>query len=148
VNWGYVLLGLGFVTVSFLVTAAAITLLLICLPPTYFLDSYCRRLWIDQHQVIRWTGIILKNLSGVIIILVGGILSVPGVPGQGVLTILLGLVLLDFPGKRRLERAILARPRVQATVNRLRARFGKLPFVLDESPSSTGGSPGHRATDP
>jgi hypothetical protein len=30
-------------------------------------------------------------------------MSVPGVPGQGLLTILLGVMLLDFPGRRSLE---------------------------------------------
>jgi hypothetical protein len=56
---------------------------------------------------------------------------VPGVPGQGVLTILLGIMLLDFPGKRALETRIVGRPRVNGAVNALRARFGKPPLILD-----------------
>jgi hypothetical protein len=53
------------------------------------------------------------------------------VPGQGVLTILLGIMLLDFPGKRALETRIISRPRVQTAVNALRARFDKPPLMLD-----------------
>ena len=45
---------------------------------------------------------------------------------------MIGLVLLDFPGKRRLEQRILARRRLRAAINRLRARFGREPLVLDD----------------
>ena len=51
-------------------------------------------------------------------------------PGQGVLTILLGISLMDFPGKRRLEARIVGQRLVFETVNSLRARFGKPAFVL------------------
>ncbi len=58
-------------------------------------------------------------------------MSLPGIPGQGLLTILLGVMLLDFPGKRRLEFKIISRPKVFRAINRLRARFDKPPLVLD-----------------
>jgi hypothetical protein len=61
----------------------------------------------------------------------GIVMSLPGVPGQGVLTILLGVMLLDFPGKRELEAKLVSRPQVYRAVNRLRARYGKPPFLLD-----------------
>jgi hypothetical protein len=116
---------------SFVISLALIAVLIVQLPATYFLDSHVRQLWIDQHEIIRWSGIILKNLLGVLLILLGGALSIPGVPGQGLLTMLIGLVLLDFPGKRHLERAILRRPRLRAKVDFLRHRCGKAPFQLD-----------------
>jgi hypothetical protein len=59
-------------------------------------------------------------------------MSLPGVPGQGVLTILLGVMLLDFPGKRRLEYKLISQPRVFNNINRLRARFDKPPLELEE----------------
>jgi hypothetical protein len=59
------------------------------------------------------------------------VLSIPGVPGQGILTILLGIMLLDFPGKRKLEHKIVSRPKVLSTINKLRHRFGKPALVLD-----------------
>ena len=58
-----------------------------------------------------------------LMVVVGMILALPGVPGQGLLTILIGLMLLDLPGKRRLERKIVGRPRILRTINRLRKRF-------------------------
>jgi hypothetical protein len=75
---------------------------------------------------------ILKNVIGAGVVGLGLLLSFPGIPGQGILTILIGVMLLDFPGKRRLERAVIRRPRVLGAVNRLRARYGKPPLVLEE----------------
>ncbi len=70
-----------------------------------------------------------KNALGLVLVVVGLLLSLPGVPGQGVLTMLIGLMLLDFPGKRALERKLVARPRVLESMNRMRAWLGKPPLV-------------------
>ena len=64
------------------------------------------------------------------LIALGAVLSLPGVPGQGVLTILIGLILVDFPGKHRLMRRLLTRPGVIETLNRVRAYFGRPPLSL------------------
>jgi hypothetical protein len=61
----------------------------------------------------------------------GIVLSLPGVPGQGLLTILLGIMIMDFPGKDRLEQKLLSRPSIVNAINRLRARFDKPPLVLN-----------------
>jgi hypothetical protein len=57
-------------------------------------------------------------------------MAVPGIPGQGVLTMIVGLTLLDFPGKRGLECRLIGRPRILRTINRLRARFGRPPLEM------------------
>ena len=74
---------------------------------------------------------ILKNLLGVVLILLGIILSLPGVPGQGILTILLGLIMLDIPGKRPLEAKIIQRPAILSAINTLREKYRKPPLVMD-----------------
>ncbi|NLF68765.1 MAG: hypothetical protein GX575_06875 [Candidatus Anammoximicrobium sp.] len=121
--------------VTFAASLAIVGALLVRLPATYFLDRHERALWIDRHPLVRWSGIIVKNGLGVALIMVGGLLSLPGIPGQGLLTILLGVMLLDYPGKRRLERRLIGMPRVLERVNRLRARFGKPPLILAEANS-------------
>ena len=130
--WGYGLMALGLFAVSLAATVLVLGGVLIQLPATYFLDHHRRDLWIDHHPCIRWTGILAKNALGVGLVLLGLLLSLPGVPGQGLLTILLGLILLDFPGKRRLERSILSRPGIIDRINRLRHRYGRLPLCLQE----------------
>jgi hypothetical protein len=39
---------------------------------------------------------------------------------------------MDFPGKRKLERWLIRRPKVLAAVNHLRQQHGRAPFVLDD----------------
>ena len=129
--WAYAGLGVLAFLVTFVVSLAVIGLLLVKLPATYFQAGHPRDFWIDRHPVLRWTGLILKNAGGVLLILLGLALSLPGIPGQGLLTILIGLMLIDFPGKHRLERTIISRPKILRTVNRLRARYDKRPLVLD-----------------
>ena len=72
-----------------------------------------------------------RNVFGVFLILLGILLSLPGVPGQGVLTILLGLIMVDIPGKRPLEARIIKRPAVLSAINSLRAKYNKPPLELD-----------------
>lgn len=66
------------------------------------------------------------------LVVVGILLSLPGIPGQGVLTILTGLIISDFPGKRRLERRLVRVPVVLSAANQIRTRFNRPPLVLDE----------------
>jgi hypothetical protein len=71
-------------------------------------------------------GRVVRNVLGGLVMLLGIAMLV--LPGQGVLTILAALVLLDFPGKRRLERWFILRPRVFGALNSLRARVGRPPL--------------------
>ena len=50
-------------------------------------------------------------------------------PGQGVLTILIGVMFINFPGKYRLERWVVMRDPVLKTINRLRQRAGHPPLI-------------------
>jgi hypothetical protein len=129
-NWSWVLL---WVLVAMALSAggiAVVTALLIRLPASYFSESYSHRFWKDAHPVLRWTALILKNIIGAVLVAFGIVLAMPGVPGPGILTILLGVTLMDLPGKRRLEKWLIGRPQIIAAVNRLRHRHGKPPFVL------------------
>jgi hypothetical protein len=80
-------------------------------------------------------GLITKNIVGAVVVILGVLLSLPGVPGPGLLTIFVGFLLLDFPGKRRLEVWLLNRPKVLGPINRLRQRYGKPPLVLPDGSS-------------
>jgi len=90
-----------------------------------------RSLLADRRPALRWAGLIGKNVLGIVLVLLGIVMSLPGIPGQGVLTILLGIMLLDLPGKRRLEQKILKQPKVLEKINRLRHKFSKPPLVID-----------------
>jgi hypothetical protein len=70
---------------------------------------------------------ILRNLLGIVLVLLGVAMLL--LPGQGLLTLLVGVLLVDFPGKHRLVVRALSRPKVLAVVNKLRAHRGSPPLV-------------------
>jgi hypothetical protein len=126
-----VLLGALFFLVTFTVSLAIVSFILIRIPANYFQQNHSRGFLADYNPIIRVLGVVGKNLLGVLLVVLGIVMSIPGVPGQGILTILLGIMLLDFPGKRHLEHKLVSRPRVFKTINKLRHRFGKPSLVLD-----------------
>jgi hypothetical protein len=130
-TWGQVLFAAGFSVATFVGSLAVVTLVLVKLPANYFHSSHAREFLVERHPVLRMVGIVAKNIAGVMLVFTGVLMSLPGVPGQGVLTILLGIMLLDFPGKRGLEARIVRRPRVFQAINSVRARFDKPPLYLD-----------------
>jgi UPF0716 family protein affecting phage T7 exclusion len=71
----------------------------------------------------------LKNLIGVLLIIAGIVMVVT--PGPGGLTILLGLIMMDIPGKRPLEAKLIQRPAVLSAINKLRSRYNKPPLIMD-----------------
>jgi hypothetical protein len=88
----------------------------------------------------RLIGRVLRNLLGAVLLLLGLLLL--ALPGQGLLTICVGLMLVDFPGKRRLERRLLAARGVLSTINALRRRRGRPELRW------TAGTPGDGADEP
>ena len=130
-TWGDILLGVGLFFASLAISFAAIGVVMVKIPAHYFSSQYERDFLPDSPWLVKWSAVILKNILGLILIGIGIILSLPGVPGQGILTILLGLIMMDIPGKRPIEAKIISRPPVLAAVNKLRAKYGKPPLELD-----------------
>jgi hypothetical protein len=130
-TWTSILIGVGMFFVSLTISFAAIGIVMVKIPANYFSPHYEEDFLPDSPWLVRWGAVIAKNILGVFLILLGIVLSLPGVPGQGLLTILLGLIMLDIPGKRPLEARIIQRPAVLSAVNRFRARYGKPPLIMD-----------------
>lgn len=131
VTWGNIGLGVGLFLGSLLVSFLAIGIVLVKIPANYFSSHYKHDFLPGSHWSVRWGAVIFKNILGVFLIVIGILLSLPGVPGQGILTILLGLIMIDIPGKRPIEARIIKRPTVLAAANNLRERYGKPPLELD-----------------
>jgi len=82
--------------------------------------------WKVQRPVMRLMVLIGKNCLGYLLLL-GGLLMLV-LPGQGILTIVTGLLLMDYPGKFRLERKIVATPVVLKGLNWLRGKANQPPL--------------------
>jgi hypothetical protein len=111
----------------FLLTPFVVGWLVVRMPTDYFATKRRRRLarW-QEHPVLKPLVAIGKNLLGAILIIAGLVMLV--VPGQGLLTIVVGVMLVDFPGKFRLERWLATRPAVWRGINWLRKRAGREPL--------------------
>lgn len=127
-----VAIGIVLFLLSLAVSFGAIGLVMVKVPPHYFSSSHDRDFLPNSPWLVRWGAVIAKNIAGVFLILLGIVLSLPGVPGQGVLTILLGVIFLDIPGKRPIEARIIKRPAVLSAINKLRAKYNKPPLELDD----------------
>jgi hypothetical protein len=126
----YGLIGIAVFVVSLVVSTAVAVAFLVRLPADYFTRGPETRRK-GNSPLTRWLRFFGKNLLAILVIALGVILSLPGVPGQGILTILLGIMLSDFPGKQKLERKIIGRPSVLSAVNKIRQRFKKPALVID-----------------
>ncbi|MGI8668317.1 MAG: hypothetical protein ACR2J3_00530 [Aridibacter sp.] len=128
---GEILLAVGLFLFSLGLSFLAIGIVMVKIPADYFSLNYKQHFMPDKSWWMRWSVLIIKNIFGIFLIVLGLLLSLPGVPGQGILTILLGLIMIDIPGKRPLEAKIIKRPTVLSAVNKLRKRYNKPPLILD-----------------
>jgi hypothetical protein len=113
------------------VTTAAGLAAIVLLPADHFLPRTApdSESWWRRHRIVRWILLGVKNAAGAVIVSLGVVMLVA--PGPGLVFILLGLSLLDFPGKRVLERKLVQRPSVTRFLNDLRATFKKPPFAVE-----------------
>jgi hypothetical protein len=130
-TWRKVLIGAGIFLVSFFANLGIVSLILVKLPADHFSKSRKTKFWAGPRPWLHAAKVIGKNIGGILLVALGVVLSLPGVPGQGLLTVLLGVMLLDFPGRDRLEQKLLNKPSIVNTINKLRGRFGKRPLELN-----------------
>lgn len=97
------------------------------LPHDYFNQAH-RAVW-RLSADLPWFALLLgslKNFVGALLVVLGVVMLVT--PGQGLLTLLVGLLLMNFPGKYQLERWLVGRRGVLSTLNWLRRRSKQPPF--------------------
>ena len=86
--------------------------------------------WLHQHPAARLVLLALKNLLGLILLAAG--LAMMVLPGQGIITILIALTLLNFPGRRRMELRLIRQRHVRSAVDWIRRRAGSPPLIVPE----------------
>ena len=128
---GKVALFVGLFLLSLAFSFASIAVVMVKIPANYFSPHYVQDFLPNSPWIVRWGAVVAKNLFGIFLIGLGIILSLPGIPGQGFLTILLGLIMLDIPGKRPLEARIIKRPSILSAINNFRAKYNRPPLEMD-----------------
>lgn len=99
------------------------------LPADYFLQQEPGKRSAASPSQEHWVRFLMRNLLGSLLILAG--LAMLVLPGQGILSILAGMMIMDFPAKHRLARAILLRPSVLRSLNWIRRKAGKPALKVD-----------------
>lgn len=113
---------------TFIGSLVLMPILVARLPVDYFQYSRRRRQYSgNRHPFVHLLFVVLKNALGFVLLLAGIAMLV--LPGQGILTILIGLALMDFPGKFRLEKNLVRRQPVFDALNWIRRKAG-VPALL------------------
>ncbi|MCP4746589.1 MAG: hypothetical protein GY874_10695 [Desulfobacteraceae bacterium] len=126
----YLIQWLGIISVIMFIGTLIVVPLLIVKLPQDFLElkkHTTSHSWLKLGYVPY---LILKNLLGVILVIAGIAMLV--LPGQGILTIIIGLTLVNFPGKHKLICGILIQKKIRRSINNLRSRFNRPPLDLPE----------------
>ena len=116
---------------TFLGTIFIIPVIVVFLPTDYFIKyGYRHNYLFKKHPVFRYIVLIIKNIFGIFFLLLGIILLF--LPGQGILTIFAGILLLDFPKKKALIIYFIKKEKVHKAINKLRIKFNKPEFIIPE----------------
>ena len=123
-----ILIGLGISSIFiFIISIMGISWFVAQIPDDYFLSVKRKPTkWVEQKPALRLLVLFGKNIIGISLI-VGGLLMIV-LPGQGFLTIVTGLLLINYPGKFKLEQKIVAIPSVFRALNWIRIKANKPPL--------------------
>jgi len=123
--------------VMFVGTLVVIPIIITRMGEDYFMP-HRRKSFATLHPALRLVGLVLKNLLGGIFFILGVLMIF--MPGQGLLTILVGLALLDFPGKRAAELRLIRYPPVHKSIDWIRRKADRptlrIPEVEGAEPDS------------
>jgi len=113
----------------FIASIVLVPWIIIEIPSDYFThpkrQKYLRE---GQPPFIQWVFMFLKNVAGVVFIIAG--VAMLFLPGQGILTIIVGLFFVDFPYKYKVQKWIIRQPGVLKAVNWLRKKAKRYPLEV------------------
>jgi hypothetical protein len=116
--------------VTLIATLIVVPVILARLPEDYFLLPDRHRVpWANRHPVLRIPLLLVKNLLGIMFVFAG--IMMLALPGQGLLTIIIGLALMDLPGKYRAERWVISRHSVLRLINWIRRKAAKPALIVN-----------------
>ena len=125
-------LGIWLTVVSAVLFVAGIVLvpwLAVRLPADYLVRHEPELAFFRRRTAFGWFGFVVKNVAGALLVAAGVVML--GIPGPGWGAIIVGLTLMSFPGKRRLERRLLSSRFVIKPLNAIRARANRPPLEVE-----------------
>ena len=123
---------LGSLSIFILIISVFMMVLIISFLPEDYFKSENRNLISSvqnsRYPLLKLLVLITKNFFGILLLLSGILMLV--LPGQGILTIITGLVFMDYPGKYKFERRLLKQKGVINSINWIRSRLSKPPLKI------------------
>ncbi len=117
------------IIILYIASIVLVPWMLILLPSDYFThEERVTCFWKGDSAIIKSLLIFLKNLIGAILLIAG--IAMLFLPGQGILTIVAGLFLMNFPYKYKIEKWIIGYPIVLKSFNKIRQKANKEPFSI------------------
>ncbi len=117
-----------FSLIIFFVGLAITPFIVAAIPDDYFEQNKRPKLYYKPFSIAWIIKKLFKNILGILLLLSGIAMLV--LPGQGLLTLIIGLFLIDYPGKYRLEKKLLSYPLILNSINWLRKKRKKNLFKL------------------
>ena len=118
--------------VMFFGSLIAIPFIITRLPQDYFIrHNQVVRQRRKRHPLLMRILSLVRNLVGLLLVAAGLVMLI--LPGQGLLTILIGISIMDFPGKHQKITWLASRPGVRKSLNWIRRRAGKPLFSFEEA---------------
>ncbi len=114
--------------VTLVLSIVLVPILIVMLPADFYAERDHHRRLFEDRPLFRALFLLLKNALGAVLFVAGTVMFF--LPGQGLITMLAGLALLNFPGKRKLEMRFLHLPKVLSSINWLRVRAGREPLTF------------------
>ena len=123
---------LGSLSIFILIISVFMMVIIISFLPEDYFKSENRNLissvQSSQYPLLKLLVLITKNFFGILLLMSGILMLV--LPGQGILTIITGLVFMDYPGKYKFERKLLKQKGVINSINWIRSRLSKPPLKI------------------
>ena len=117
----------GLSIVVFAVSLLSVPWMICRIPTDYFLDSYLKKKR-QQSLFVRGAKVFVQNILGAGFFLLGFVLLF--IPGQGILTMFLGVILMDFPGKKKMVRRFVGIEKVRISLNWIREKKQVEPLLF------------------
>jgi len=119
--------------VTFVLTLVITPILVALIPADFFVRREAHRaLWAEKFPVLYYSFRVLKNLIGSVLIPAGLVMMI--LPGPGLIAIIIGLMLVDFPGKITFVRWLVRKETIHQPINTLRVSLNRPPLMIPEQP--------------
>ena len=87
--------------VTLVLSIVLVPILIVLLPADFYAERNNHRRLFEDRPLLRALFLLFKNVLGAVLFVAGTVMFF--LPGQGLITMLAGLALLNFPGKRKLR---------------------------------------------